>query len=84
MKYIITPPEAESTQVRVEFFNEGAENLVHQRAVNAVFSGDGVYDAEATEERVQQVAEGVHNKLLVGAIQLTDKTDTDTDNTEGQ
>ncbi|WMC09495.1 hypothetical protein PU634_10245 [Oceanimonas pelagia] len=74
IQYTITAPEAEKYTVEVVFFNEGAPHLVHRRHVNAVFDDTGVYNAEATEERVAQVALGVDHKLAVGAITLVDET----------
>lgn len=60
------PPVGDSKQVEVSFFRAG--ELIHTRPVNAVFD-DGVYNADATEDRVEDVARAVIHKLQVGAIQ---------------
>ena len=65
VSYTFLPPEGAITSVDVTFTYEGK---IHVRPVNAVFDSDGVYDATATEERVQQVALGVQNKMISGAI----------------
>lgn len=75
MKYTITAPVKDETTVQVVFFEESAPDLVFKRTVNAVFTEQGLYDEEATHERVAQVADGVANKLQVGAIQLTSLTE---------
>lgn len=62
--YTYDAPTGDETSVDVTF-TDGT--VTHQRGVNAVFT-DGVYDADATEERVAQVASGVENKIAVGAI----------------
>lgn len=62
--YTYDAPSAEETSVDVSF-TDGT--ITHQRSVNAVFTDDA-YDADATEERVAQVASGVENKIAVGAI----------------
>jgi hypothetical protein len=43
-------------------------DVIHERAVNAVLDEDGAYDAEATAERVDEVARGVACKVDAGAI----------------
>lgn len=60
------PPVGDSKQVEVHFFRAG--ELIHTRPVNAVFD-DGVYNTDATEDRVEDVARAVIHKLQVGAIQ---------------
>ena len=62
--YTYDAPTGDETSVDVTF-TDGT--VTHQRGVNAVFT-DGAYDADATEERVAQVASGVENKIAVGAI----------------
>jgi hypothetical protein len=62
--YTYEAPTGDETSVEVTF-TDGA--VTHQRGVNAVFT-DGAYDADATEERVAEVALGVENKIAVGAI----------------
>ena len=62
--YTYDAPTGDETSVDVTF-TDGT--VTHQRSVNAVFT-DGAYDADATEERVAQVASGVENKIAVGAI----------------
>jgi hypothetical protein len=64
--FAFDPPAAGETAVLVRFIRAGA--LIHERKVNAVFV-DGVFDEEATEDRVEQVANGVKHKLEVGAVQ---------------
>jgi len=59
------PAEGETT-VEVTFTSDNPA-LTHTRAVNAVFT-DGAYDATLTETRVSEVANGVENKIAVGAI----------------
>jgi len=59
------PAEGETT-VMVTFTSDDPV-LTHVRAVNAVFI-DGAYDATLTETRVSEVANGVENKIAVGAI----------------
>lgn len=59
------PAEGETT-VEVTFTSDDPV-LTHVRAVNAVFI-DGAYDATLTETRVSEVANGVENKIAVGAI----------------
>ena len=43
------------------------DDVKHRRPVNAVLI-DGVYDPEATKERVAEVALGVEHKIAIGAI----------------
>ena len=62
--YTYNAPEGENKSVDVTF-TDGT--ITHTRGVNAVFT-DGVYDAEATETRVSEVARGVEHKIAVGAI----------------
>jgi len=57
-------PEGENRTVNVSF-TDGT--ITHERSVNAVYT-DGVYDAEATEIRVGEVARGVENKIALGVI----------------
>ena len=60
-------PETGETVVNVTFTSIDPA-LTHERAVNAVFDADGLYDSDATEQRVQEVANGVANKIQVGVI----------------
>jgi len=62
--YTYNAPEGEDKSVDVTF-TDGT--ITHARGVNAVFA-EGVYDAEATETRVSEVARGVEHKIAVGAI----------------
>lgn len=62
--YTYDAPTGDETSVDVTF-TDGT--VTHQRGVNAVFT-DGAYDADATEERVAQVASGVENKIAAGVI----------------
>ena len=59
------PAEGETT-VEVTFTSDSPA-LTHVRTVNAVFT-DEAYDATLTETRVSEVANGVENKIAVGAI----------------
>ena len=62
--YTYEAPEGDATEVEVTF-TDGT--ITHTRSVNAVFV-DGVYDADATETRVGEVAAGVEHKITVGVI----------------
>ena len=62
--YTYNAPEDENKSVDVTF-TDGT--ITHTRGVNAVFT-EGVYDAEATETRVSEVALGVEHKIAVGAL----------------
>ena len=59
-------PDGDTTVVEVTFTDGTIE---HTRTVNAVFV-DGVYDADATETRVGEVAAGVEHKIAVGVISI--------------
>lgn len=43
-------------------------DLVHERHINACHDVAGSYDAEATAQRVEEVARGVANKIALGII----------------
>lgn len=62
--YTYEVPAEGETDVSVVFVSD---EITHERTVNAVFT-DGVYDGEATEIRVKEVARGVEHKIAVGAI----------------
>lgn len=62
--YTYEAPEGDATVVEVTF-TDGT--IAHTRSVNAVFV-DGVYDADATENRVGEVARGVEHKIALGVI----------------
>lgn len=47
-------------------FTDGA--IVHERYVNVCYDADGNYDEEATDDRLNQHALGVANKIAVGVI----------------
>lgn len=47
-------------------FTDGT--VVHERYVNVCYDADGNYDEEATEDRLNQHALGVANKIAVGVI----------------
>lgn len=64
--YTYEAPEGDSTVVEVTF-TDGT--ITHTRNVNAVFV-DGVYDADATETRVGEVARGVEHKIAAGVISI--------------
>jgi len=57
------PHESEPTIMVT--FTDGT--ITHERSVNTVYT-DGVYDAEAMEARVAEVARGVENKIALGVI----------------
>lgn len=57
------PSESEPTVMVT--FTDGT--ITHERSVNAVYT-DGIYDAEATETRVGEVALGVETKIALGVI----------------
>lgn len=61
----LAPSDGEAT-IEVTFVSDNPA-LTHVRSVNAVFDGDD-YDADATEVRVSEVANGVANKIAVGVI----------------
>lgn len=65
MKTTIAPYDPESRTVAVTF---SAGDIVHERTVNACLAEDGSYDAEATAERVADVARGVAVKIGLGVI----------------
>ena len=64
--YTYEAPEGDATVVEVTF-TDGT--ITHTRSVNAVFV-DGLYDADATETRVEEVARGVEHKIAVGVISV--------------
>lgn len=47
-------------------FTQG--EIVHKRSVNACHNAAGRYDAEATAQRVEEVARGVAHKIALGVI----------------
>ncbi|MAJ58202.1 MAG: hypothetical protein CMI74_09115 [Candidatus Pelagibacter sp.] len=61
-------PTGDATTVEVTFTSD-SPSLTHTRTVNAVFTS-GSYDATATAARVAEVALGVENKIVVGAISV--------------
>ncbi|WP_028965371.1 hypothetical protein [Sphingomonas phyllosphaerae] len=65
MKIIIGAYDAATRTVHVTF-EQGA--IEHKRAVNACLDAEGSYDEAATAARVHDVARGVAQKILVGAI----------------
>lgn len=65
MKTTIGVYAAATRDVPVKF--ESGE-IVHERRVNACHDSTGTYDAEATAQRVTDVARGVAAKIAVGAI----------------
>jgi hypothetical protein len=64
--YTYEAPDGDATVVEVTFTDGTIE---HTRTVNAVFV-DGVYDSDATETRVGEVAAGVEHKIAVGVISV--------------
>lgn len=60
--YTYQAPADSDTSVHVTF-TDGV--VTHVRDVNAVFV-DGVYDSDATQIRVGEVAMGVENKIALG------------------
>lgn len=67
--YTYDAPTGDEITVNVTF-TDGT--VTYERPVNAVFT-DGIYDADATETRVGQVALGVENKIAVGAVNQTEE-----------
>jgi len=51
--------------IEVEF-TDGT--ITHRRFVNVCYDADGNYDEDATDERLDQHAMGVENKIAVGVI----------------
>ena len=49
--------------IEVEF-TDGT--ITHRRLVNVCFDSEGNYDAEATDDRLDQHARGVANKIAIG------------------
>ncbi|MDR6144956.1 hypothetical protein QE363_000749 [Sphingomonas sp. SORGH_AS870] len=49
-------------------------DIRHHRSVNACVTAGGDYDAEATGERVEEVARGVVAKIVCGVIVATEET----------
>lgn len=47
-------------------FTDGT--ITHERTVNVCYDADGNYDESATDERIQEVANGVAHKIAVGVI----------------
>ena len=64
--YTYLAPSTGETKIEVTFESD-IPALTHVRSVNAVFDNDA-YDADATEIRVSEVANGVANKIAIGAI----------------
>jgi hypothetical protein len=44
------------------------KDITHERTVNVCFDEDGNYDEEQTNNRIQEVANGVKHKIDVGVI----------------
>lgn len=65
LTWTYTPPAGAVKTVTVTF-NTG--DWVHVREVNAVFTANGEYDADATEIRVGEVGMGVQNKIITGTL----------------
>lgn len=65
MKITIGAYDATTRTVAVAF-QEG--EIDHKRAVNACHDTNGGYDEAATKARIDDVARGVAQKILVGAI----------------
>ncbi len=65
MKITIGAYDAATHTVPVTF--EQGE-IEHKRTVNACLDAQGGYDEDATKARVADVARGVAQKILVGAI----------------
>lgn len=57
--------DSDTRTVSVTFVQGG---IVHRREVNAALTDAGVYDDEATEARVADVARGVEQKIALGVI----------------
>ena len=53
------------SDIEVEF-TDGT--VTHRRMVNVCYDSEGNYDETATDTRIAEVANGVENKIAVGAI----------------
>jgi hypothetical protein len=71
--------DAEKRTVPV-VFTKG--DVVHDRTVNACHDGNGAYDADATADRVGEVARGVAVKIDLGVIVAQPEPVTDGDAAE--
>jgi len=62
---ITTVEEVRDVQVK---FTCKDTACIHERSVNVCYDEDGAYDEEATTVRIQEVANGVANKMALGVI----------------
>lgn len=69
MNITIGNHDSSTHTVSVTFDHSGVS---HSRPVNACYTAEGEYDAEATRDRVEQVARGVENKITLGVIVASD------------
>jgi hypothetical protein len=76
LTWTYTAPEGAATAITVTY---DTGEWTHVRDVNAVFTANGEYDADATEIRVGEVALGVENKIISGAI--VERTEDPAENT---
>ena len=68
----ITTPDGDSetiscNDIRVRF-TDSETNITYERDVNVVLYEEGNYDSTATNERIEEVALGVAEKIKVGLI----------------
>ncbi len=60
-------PSGDEKSIEVTFTCD-TPSFSHVRGVNAVFDSSDNYDADATEVRVSEVANGVKHKISLGVI----------------
>jgi len=65
MKTTIGKFDADTRTVPVTFTHDG---VTHRRNVNACLNSKGAYDKAATQARVDEVAQGVEQKIALGVI----------------
>lgn len=65
-----SPPDLDAGTVEVRFSHAGVS---HTRDVRLVRFPDGTLDQAATEDRIQQLADGIAVKIDAGAIQPVPK-----------
>ena len=59
--------EVACTDIQVRFTCSDTDKT-HERSVNVCFDADGNYDADATDVRIGEVANGVAHKMACGVI----------------
>lgn len=68
MSQLTTKIGAYNPETRAVSVTFTSGSVKHTRDVNAVLATDGTYDRAATKLRVDEVAQGVAQKITVGAI----------------